>query len=245
MPASVRLVDNLQFQFGRALKPDSGSSFASALQKFYVSKVKGIDLEQMVACTLVFEGEHQEQKDLIKRVDRLAKSYGGFGAGGAAGKDGYNLTFGIAYIRDFLLEYWTLGDSFETAVPWGKVNDVIEQTRAAVILAHKEQGLAGHPFVTARVSQIYPTGCCVYFYIGFHYKGCSEPIAAFKHIEHEARVAILNAGGALSHHHGIGKLRAPYLRRIKSEAALKWAERVAETLDPTGTFASGNQRPGP
>ncbi len=241
-PASVRLVDNMQFQFGRALKPDSGSSLGAALQKFFVSKIKGIDLEQMVACTIVYEGRASEQAALSAQVAELSKSFGGFSAGGAAGKDGYNLTFGIAYIRDFLLQYWTLGDSFETSVPWGKVNDVMEQTKAAVIRAHREESLQGHPFVTARVSQIYPTGCCVYFYIGFHYKTCVQPLKAFKRIEHEARVAILDAGGALSHHHGVGKLWAPYLERIKSEAALTWVDKISRAIDPAGTFASGNQR---
>lgn len=241
VPASVRLVDNLQFQFGRALKPPTGPAWAAKIQKLYLSKIKGIDLSQLVACTLLYEGHADEQTDLKRQVEQLAKQYGGFGAGDAAGKDGYNLTFGIAYIRDFLLQYWTLGDSFETAVPWGKVNDVIAAVRAAVAQAHTEQKLQGHPFVTSRVSQIYPTGCCVYFYIGFHYKAAADPLDAFKHIEHAARLAILGAGGALSHHHGIGKLRAPYLTHIRSPTAVNWMRAAAAVLDPEGTFLTGNQ----
>lgn len=240
-PASVRLVDNMQFQFGRALKPAGSSALMQSVQKFVVTQVKGIDLEQMVACTLVYEGQDEEQRNLEQRVMRLAKQFGGFGAGGAAGKDGYNLTFGIAYIRDFLLQYWTLGDSFETSVPWGKVDDVIGAVKSAIVRTHAESGLAGHPFITARVSQIYPTGACLYFYIGFHYKGVKEPLAVFRHIEHEARLAILNAGGALSHHHGVGKIRAPYLDRVQSSEARTWAEQVRNALDPEGLFRSGNQ----
>lgn len=239
-PASVRLVDNMQFQFGRALKPNK-SPLLSELQKLYVTKIHGVDLEKMVACTLVYEGEDEEQRELEGRVMRTAKRYGGFGAGGAAGKDGYNLTFGIAYIRDFLLQYWTLGDSFETSVPWGSVDAVVDGVKAAVARSHKESGLAGHAFVTARVSQIYQTGCCVYFYIGFHYKDCKDPLEAFRRLEHDARVAILNAGGALSHHHGIGKIRAEYLERVKSPAALEWNRLAQGALDPDGIFANGNQ----
>lgn len=240
-PASVRLVDNLQFQFGRALKPSNKSPLVSELQKLFVTKIHGVDLEKMVACTLVFEGEDEEQRELEARAMRTAKKFGGFGAGGAAGKDGYNLTFGIAYIRDFLLQYWTLGDSFETAVPWGKVDDVVEGVKLAVSRSHKESGLRGHPFVTARISQIYQTGCCVYFYIGFHYKDCKDPLVAFRRLEHDARVAILEAGGALSHHHGIGKIRSEYLERVKSPAALEWNRRAQAALDPDGIFANGNQ----
>lgn len=241
-PASVRLVDNMQFQFGRALKPSDTSALMQAVQKFVVTKVHGVQLDEMVACTLMYEGEDEEQRELEARVMRLAKRFGGFGAGGAAGKDGYNLTFGIAYIRDFLLQYWTLGDSFETSVPWGKVSQVIEAVTATVNKSHGECGLQGHPFVTARVSQIYPTGACIYFYIGFHYKECEEPLDAFRKIEHDARVAILDAGGALSHHHGIGKIRAPYLERVQSKEARDWSEKIQASLDPAGVFRSGNQR---
>ena len=240
-PASVRLVDNMQFQFGRALKPSHTPAIVSAIQKLVVTQLHGIDVEKMVACTLVYEGENDEQADLQRRVVRAAKKHGGFGAGKAAGKDGYHLTFGIAYIRDFLLQYWTLGDSFETSVPWGQVDFVIDAVKASVQKSHEKHGLCGRAFVTARVSQVYPTGCCVYFYIGFHYKGVNDPIAVFRDMEHDARVAILDAGGALSHHHGIGKVRAPYLDRVKSREALKWAEQTQAALDPDGIFASGNQ----
>ena len=62
-PASVRLVDNLQFQFGLALKPKSTGGLAdlkSKAEKFFVTKVKGFEPDKMVACTLVFEGVTQE-----------------------------------------------------------------------------------------------------------------------------------------------------------------------------------------
>jgi len=243
LPASVRLVDNLQFRFGQACKPPSGG-VVRWLQKAYLTRYLGIDLEQMAAATLVYEGDADEQRELEQRVVRAARRHGGVSGGAAAGQAGYGLTFGIAYIRDFLLPYWTIGDSFETAAPWGRVDAIIAAVKAAVGAAHTELGLAGHPFVTARVSQIYQTGACVYFYIGFHYKGCPDPVAAFRKLEHAARQAILDAGGALSHHHGIGKIRAPYLSQIKSEAALRWAERVKGALDPADVFAVGNQRPG-
>lgn len=242
LPASVRLVDNLQFQFGRALRPASrGGGVAQSLQRFFVTKIKGIDLDQMVACTLVFEGDADEQGDLARRVERLARRHGGFPAGAGAGKDGYSLTFGIAYIRDFLLQYWTMGDSFETAVPWGKVDAVIAAVKAAVSDVHARFQIPGHAFVTARVSQLYTTGCCVYFYIAFHYKTLEDPLGAFRSIEHAAREAILDAGGSLSHHHGVGRLRAEFLPRVKSEQARVWIDRAQRALDPEGLFRCGNQ----
>ena len=57
----------------------------------------------------------------------LAAKYGGLPAGEESGKRGYFLTFVIAYIRDFIMEYNYVAESFETAVPWSTALQVCEQ----------------------------------------------------------------------------------------------------------------------
>jgi alkyldihydroxyacetonephosphate synthase len=62
-PASVRLVDNVQFLFGRALVPDEDSTvkqFINAIKKWFIINVKGFDPDRMAAATLVFEGSEKE-----------------------------------------------------------------------------------------------------------------------------------------------------------------------------------------
>lgn len=46
--------------------------------------------------------------------------YGGIPAGEKNGERGYTLTFVIAYIRDFALEFKIFAESFETSVPWDR-----------------------------------------------------------------------------------------------------------------------------
>lgn len=58
-PASIRLVDNIQFQFGQALKPANESKtqdIIDVIKKYYVLNIKGFDPLKMCACTLAFEG---------------------------------------------------------------------------------------------------------------------------------------------------------------------------------------------
>jgi len=58
-PASIRLVDNIQFQFGQALKPQNLSrkdDIIDAIKKYYVVNFKGFDPQKMCACTIAFEG---------------------------------------------------------------------------------------------------------------------------------------------------------------------------------------------
>src|SRR6478736_6101947 len=83
-PASVRLVDNLQFQFGLALKPKSTSALAdlkSKAEKFFVTKIKGFEPNKMVACTLVFEGSRQEVEQQERNLYRIAARHRGMKAG--------------------------------------------------------------------------------------------------------------------------------------------------------------------
>ena len=101
-PASVRLMDNEQFIFGQALKPGTASIFQSIVdgfKKFYVTKVKGFDVNSICVATLLMEGNKQDVESLEKRIIELAESLGGLSAGEENGKRGYLLTFVIAYIR--------------------------------------------------------------------------------------------------------------------------------------------------
>jgi alkyldihydroxyacetonephosphate synthase len=243
VPASVRLVDNLQFQFGAALKPEKGSlgKLLGKLQKFYVLKMLGFDADKMVACTLVFEGGREEVRRQEATVYRIAKEHGGFKAGPENGRRGYQLTFSIAYIRDFVMNHWVLAESFETSMPWDRVLDLCERVKARVNEEHRKRGLPGTPFISCRVTQIYPTGVCVYFYMAFYYKGVENPAHVFCEVERAARAEILAAGGSLSHHHGIGKHRENFLPEIMSPALLEWNRGTKRAVDPGNLFGASNQ----
>jgi alkyldihydroxyacetonephosphate synthase len=239
-PASVRLVDNLQFQFGQVLKPVSrgAKKLKSRAQKWLVTGPMGFDPNQMVAVTLVFEGPKQQVEQQEKTVYRLAKMHRGMKGGEENGKRGYLLTFGIAYIRDFVLQHHILGESFETSVPWTQAQSLIDRVKKRIYDTHDELGLPGRPFVSCRVTQIYETGCCIYFYMAFYAKGVDDAVGQYHEIERVARQEVLDAGGSISHHHGVGKLRLPFVKDIMSPAMQRWREQMKSALDPDGVFGA-------
>jgi alkyldihydroxyacetonephosphate synthase len=239
-PASVRLVDNLQFQFGQVLKPVPHGTrrLKSKAQKWLVTGPLGYDPNKMVAVTLVFEGTHEEVDRQERMVYRLAKRHGGMKGGAENGKRGYLLTFGIAYIRDFVLQHHILAESFETSVPWTQAQSLIDRVKKRIYDTHAERGLPGTPFVSCRVTQIYETGCCVYFYMAFYAQGVENAVEEYHHIETAARREVLEAGGSISHHHGVGKLRLPFVSDIMSPAMERWREQVKCALDPQNVFAA-------
>jgi alkyldihydroxyacetonephosphate synthase len=242
-PASVRLVDNLQFQFGLALKPKSDGlgKLKSRIERLFVTRVKGFEPDKMVACTLVFEGTREEVQQQQKALYRIAARHGGMKAGSENGRRGYQLTYSIAYIRDFLMNYYIIAESFETSVAWSDGLALCDNVKQRLQREYAQRNLPGKPFVTARVTQVYRTGVCIYFYFGFYYKGVSNPQEIYLELENAARDEILKSGGSLSHHHGVGKLRRAFLPRIMSPAALQWKRELKKSLDPGNLFGAGNQ----
>jgi alkyldihydroxyacetonephosphate synthase len=243
LPTSVRLVDNLQFQLSQMLKPRAKGwkQIESRVQRLAVTRAKGFAVDRMAACTLVFEGSRDEVRAQQRRTYALARKYGGLGGGASNGRRGYQLTFAIAYIRDWSMNQWVLGESFETSVPWSRAMPLCENVKRRIHEECAKRGVPGTPFVTSRVTQLYPSGVCVYFYLAFYFKGLADPAQIYAEIEHAARDEILRSGGSLSHHHGIGKIRQDFLPRIASPGVVAFARDIKAAVDPTNVFGAGNQ----
>jgi alkyldihydroxyacetonephosphate synthase len=242
VPASVRLVDNLQFRFGLALKPRSTGlrALKSQIEKVVITKLKGFDPLQLTACTVVFEGSADQVHNEERAFYALARTHRGIAAGAENGRRGYQLTYGIAYIRDFILKHYILAESFETSVPWSKAQAVIDAVHSRIKAEHARAKLPGKPFLSSRVTQLYPTGVCIYFYLAYYFKGVDNPPQIYSQLEHAAREAVLEAGGSLSHHHGVGKIRQDFMPQVHSPLTLQWVKSTKTLLDPQNIFGAGN-----
>ncbi|XP_056292131.1 alkyldihydroxyacetonephosphate synthase, peroxisomal isoform X1 [Pseudoliparis swirei] len=242
-PASIRLMDNEQFKFGHALKPQVSSMFTSfleGLKTFYITKFKGFDTNCLCVATLLFEGNREKVLQHEKQVYDIAAKFGGLAAGEDNGQRGYMLTFIIAYLRDFGMDYYVIAESFETSVPWDRVLDVCRNVKARVVQECKDKGVQFQPLVSCRVTQTYDAGACVYFYFAFNYRGLSDPVHVFEEIEHAAREEILSNGGSLSHHHGVGKLRKEWMRETISDVGMGMLKSVKDYVDPNNIFGNRN-----
>ncbi|AKT37948.1 FAD-binding oxidoreductase [Chondromyces crocatus] len=243
VPSSVRVMDNTQFHFGQALKPKAAGVLAkvkSTAEKLVVTKVKGYDPNRMVVATIVFEGTKEEVDFQESTLYRIAERHGGMKAGATNGERGYQLTFGIAYIRDLTFEHWAIAESFETSVPWSRALELYDRVHRRVLREHEQRRLPGKPFFTGRITQVYPTGVCIYFYMGFYAKGVDDPVRHYSEMEHAAREEILASGGSLSHHHGVGKIRQDFVKEIYSEGSREFAKQVKQAVDPENLFGAAN-----
>lgn len=244
-PTSVRLLDNMQFQFGQSLKLKPGNMFAPLMdwfKTFFLVNVKGFDPNELCACTVMYTGDSQESVDAERnKLLKIALKHKGIDAGGEAGQTGYLLTYVIAYLRDYGFNYYFMAESFETTIPWANVVQACEKVKDRIVDAALRRGVPGKPWACSRVSQIYDAGCCCYFYFGFSFKGLENPVQVYSEVESEARDEILAHGGSLSHHHGVGKLRAKWFNgQAISTPAFDMLGAVKKHLDPDNVFGVGN-----
>ena len=242
LPASIRLVDNVQFRFGQALKgrPTAQEKLMSRVQQTFLGSIKGFDLRQMSAATVVMEGSAAEVEYQKAEIKRVATRHGGLSGGSHNGQRGYMLTYAIAYIRDFLTDYHIIGETYETTVPWSKIHEVIAAVEKRSTEMHREFGLPGKSYVSPRITQLYHTGVCIYFTHGFSAKGADAPDRIFAEIEHAMRETIMAHGGSISHHHGIGKLRRDFIEQTLTPAGMELLREVKEGVDPGNVFGIAN-----
>ncbi len=242
LPASIRLVDNNQFRFGHALKQAESGSLArvkSKAQRAFLERVKGLNLKEMAVATIVMEGTRAEVRSQEKLIGQLAAQFRGFFGGGSNGKRGYNLTFAIAYIRDFLTKLHVMGETLETTAPWDRIEAICGAVQQEAQRISSDYGLPGRPFVSYRITQLYTTGVCIYFTYGVYTRG-HDGAAIAAVADNRLRAAIVEAGGAVSNHHGVGKFRSKLLAEKLPQHNADMVKSLKNVLDERNVFGAAN-----
>lgn len=235
-------MDNEQFQMGQTLRPQAGwgGLMLQGLKQMYITRIKGFQWNHICVATLLIEGDAAADVAAQERkIYKIADKHGGIPAGEANGERGYMLTFVIAYIRDLGLEFNVLAESFETSVSWNRALSLCRNVKSRVARECHAHGVRKY-FISCRVTQTYDAGCCIYFYMAISYVNIEKPVETYETIEHAAREEILASGGSLSHHHGVGKIRASFYPEAVGEAGVSLYRATKVHLDPHNIFAAGN-----
>jgi len=136
-----------------------------------------------------------------------------------------------------LPEYAPLGiviDTIEVAVPWSRAVDLYND----VINAMRD--IEGTLIAYAHASHFYPQGVCFYFIFGgIPPKGISAT-EYYEKIWEAAMNATLKHEGAISHHHGIGRMRAKWIRKDLGDATMELLRKMKNAIDEKRILNRGN-----
>jgi alkyldihydroxyacetonephosphate synthase len=122
-------------------------------------------------------------------------------------------------------------DTMEIAARWRDLPKIYAEGTQAI------QSVGGTLVASAHLSHSYPDGACLYF----TFAGQTDPDdreAYYRAAWDAGTRAVLAAGGALSHHHGVGLNRARFVREALGEAFDVLAA-VKAALDPHGILNPG------
>lgn len=120
-------------------------------------------------------------------------------------------------------------DTIEVAAPWSRLASVYDEVQRRVL------AVEGALVCTAHSSHAYPSGACLYFtFAGMPEQEPDAVDAFYDGCWDAAMGAVTGAGGTISHHHGIGLLRARFMRRELGETGVEVLAAVKAALDPNG-----------
>jgi alkyldihydroxyacetonephosphate synthase len=117
-------------------------------------------------------------------------------------------------------------DTMEVSGTWAALPAIYEQARAAILAVEHAMVASAHQ------SHSYTDGGCLYFTFAAR-PPTDQKDECYKAMWDAGTRAVLGAGGALSHHHGIGLNRARFVREALG-GGFDVLAAVKQTLDPHG-----------
>jgi alkyldihydroxyacetonephosphate synthase len=130
------------------------------------------------------------------------------------------------------LERGLLVDTIEVATGWDRIHDLYDGVLSAMRAVDGLLVASGHS------SHSYTQGTNIYFTFAARPADMSGAETLYFRCWEAAMEATLRAGGTISHHHGIGRLRAGWMKR-ELGPAYDLLVALKRTLDPNGIMNPG------
>jgi alkyldihydroxyacetonephosphate synthase len=205
-------------------------------------RLRGISDEGACMCLIGFTGSRAQVRVGRHESSSIFRRYKGIAVGRAIGRAWKKHRFRSAYLRNTLWEQGYAVDTLETAVTWEKVAgamEAIEQSLRSAIARWDERA---HIF--SHISAVYPTGSSVYTTYVFPLADSPEAtLERWQALKRAASEAVVNAGGTISHQHGVGADHREYLKVEKGDVGIESMRRVMSYLDPDERMNPGKTLP--
>lgn len=246
-PAVVRLYDELDTLFalsGRGREPSAAAPALESLRRRLptdriaraatnfafrlapqLSKLAEVGPRAArVGCLLIlaFEGRDDLAAAEEQEALALASSYGAEDLGTGPGERWLARRYAVSYNLSKVFDAGAFADTIEVAASWDRLLDLYHAVHGA---------LAQECFVMAHFSHAYHEGCSIYFTFSSNGGSHDESMARYERTWQRALDAALLCGSTASHHHGIGLLKAPHLRRELGAGGVL-LDALKQSLDP-------------
>lgn len=174
------------------------------------------------------DGEKGFSANVARNIAKIALKHGAMPMTGIVTKSWEKGRFNDPYLRDTLMDFGVCTDTLECTVNWSNMAQVHRDVR-------KVCHALPNTVVTTHMSHCYPQGANLYFIFITRMSDEEE----FKKYHTSILDAIQKSGAAISHHHGIGKMFAPWLEYSLGEKEYGMIRALKDYFDPNYNMNPG------
>ncbi|MDF1663505.1 MAG: FAD-binding oxidoreductase [Planctomycetota bacterium] len=179
---------------------------------------------------LTFEGQAGMVEVMGKETRKLALAMDGVkDKGSRPAEVWWRNRHAVSFKQSDVFKMGAFSDTMEVATTWDRINELYHYVRSA---------LGEHALVLAHFSHAYHEGCSIYFSVAARCSSPEEAEKKYKAVWEAGMKATVEKGAAVSHHHGIGLLKAKALK--ESQGPLHGVyQKVKDALDPDNIMNPG------
>jgi alkyldihydroxyacetonephosphate synthase len=222
LPAVFRLSDPEETEIGFKLKGISDTVVDKVMRR------RGF--KPMERCLLIAtaEGEKGQAEHIRKMASRIARKHRAMSLTGYAVEQWERGRYSDVHMRDDLLDYGIVIDTLESGVTWDNLHRLYQGVRSSAKQRPKT-------LCMTHCSHFYPQGTNLYS-IFLLRPGSDEEFYRFRNGVVDK---IVEYGGSISHHHGIGRMFAPWMEAYLGREQMGVLRAIKKELDPNNIMNPG------
>jgi len=196
-----------------------------------VLKALGFKTGSRCLMFVTVEGEKEYAGFVISKIKKTARKGRGMYIGTGPVRKWLDQRYSSAYMRDPLMDRGTMTDTLETAVTWENLLPVWSA-------AHEYVNKRPKAFMMIHISHVYENGANLYFtFLSPMEKGNEKNDYV---LFHRGLVdTILANGGSITHHHGVGRVFAPWMEGHLGKNYMEALRAVKRHFDPNNIMNPG------
>ncbi len=181
-------------------------------------------------CIGTAEGEKGFARHVKSRIKKICGGHGAMYLTGYPVRKWEKTRYKEPLMREDFMDYGLVTDTLESSVTWDNLHTLHREVRAYI------KSRPGTVCMT-HASHFYPNGTNLYFIFVLKPESMDEYLRFYRGVIDR----IVANGGSVSHHHGVGKLLAPWMEAHLGREQMEVLRALKRHFDPNNIMNPGGQ----